>query len=107
MSYQEQLGCIFCGKATLLSKIKPETFTNWGIDWKVLQVREILPGPGRGNTTRGRGYGFPVLDEESMSIIEMIENNVHPEIVEGIKTRLTKIVKAYIEAGIIDRASLF
>lgn len=103
MSYQEQLACVFCGKANLISKIKPETFENWGIDWKVFQVREILPGPGRGNEIKGRGYGFPVLENECLSILEMIENNVHPELVEGIKHRLTKIVKAYLEAGIIDR----
>lgn len=107
MATQEQLACIFCGRSILLSRISPETFENWDIDWKVLQTREILAGPGRGKTIKGRGHGFPVLEGQSLSILEMAENNVHPDIVEGIKSRLTRIVKAYIEAGIIDRASLF
>ena len=106
MPTQEQLACVFCGKSVPLSRIYPKTFENWDITWKIRQVREILPGPGRGIKVKGRGYGFPALEGQGLSILEMIENNVHPEIVEGIKSRLTKIVKAYIEAGIINPSDI-
>ena len=106
MARQEQIACIFCGKSVIREKIDLEKFENWDINWNVLQVREILPGPGRGKKGKGKGYGFPVVPEESLSIIEMAENAEYKEIVEAIKRRLIKIVKAYIEARIISKEEI-
>lgn len=107
MPTQEQLACIFCGHSALLSRINLEKMDSWEIDWKVLQVREILPGPGRGHKGKGRIFGFPVIPSESLSIVEMAQNGSHPELLEAIKKRLTKIVRAYLAAGIIDPSDLF
>lgn len=106
MSTQEQLACIFCGRSTILKRIKVTTFENWSIDWKVLQVRQILPGPGRGIRTKGTNYGFPAIKEEGLSILEMMETQGYEDLVEAIRGRLIRIVRAYIEAGIIKREEI-
>ena len=103
MARQEQIACIFCGKSVIREKIDLEKYDNWDIDWKVLQIREILPGPGRGKKVKGKSYGFPVVPEESLSIVEMVDNVEYKDIVEAIKGRLIKIVRGYIEAGIISK----
>lgn len=98
---QEQLACIFCGRNVLLTRIDLNKLDNWDISWKVLITRDILPGPGKGHRGKQIGTGFPAIDSKSLSIIEMVESDVHPEVVEAIKKRLVKIVRAYVEAGII------
>ena len=103
MARQEQIACIFCGKSVIREKIDLAKYENWDIDWKVLQIREILPGPGRGKKVKGGSYGFPVVPEESLSILEMVESGDYDDVVEAIKGRLIKIVRAYIEARIISR----
>ena len=106
MATQEQIGCIFCGRSVIRERIDLEKFDNWDIDWKVLQVREILAGPGRGHKGKSREHGFPAIDEESLSIVQMVESGDYSEVVDAIKGRLVKIVKAYIEAGIISKDDL-
>jgi len=81
-------------------------FDNWSIDWVVLQVREMLAGPGRGKRIKGTDYGFPAIKEEGLSIIEMLDHEEHREVVEAIKGRLVKIVRAYLAAGIIEKEEL-
>ena len=106
MVTQEQVSCIFCGKNVIREKLDLVKMSNWSIDWKVLQVREIRAGPGRGHRIKGEGYGFPAIPEESLSILEMIDDGGYVDLVGAIKNRLTKIVKAYIDAGIINKEEL-
>jgi len=106
MSRQEQLACIFCGRSIIRDKVDLDKYDNWDIEWKVLQVREMLPGPGRGHKGKTLSHGFPAIPEESLSIIDMKDNPEYYDIVDAIRRRLTKIVRAYIEAGIIDKADL-
>lgn len=107
MPKQEQIACIFCGKSALLNKINIDQLgTNWSIDWKTLQIRDMLPGPGRGKKGKSKEHGFPVIEDESLTIMEMNENPAYTEVVTAIKDRLIKIVKTYIKAGIIERAEL-
>ena len=106
MSKQEQVACIFCGRNVIRERLNLESFENWSIDWKVLQVREMLAGPGRGHKIKGEGFGFPVIPEESLSILEMIDDGGYADLVEAIKGRLLLIVKAYINAGIISKEEI-
>jgi hypothetical protein len=99
------VACIFCGKSQyLFSPEKPP----FGGDieplvYKVLQHRYVTGGPGRGNTVRGHG-GFKVDPMASETIVQLLAT--HPAIVSSIRRRLLKIVKAYLEAGIIHRRDL-
>ena len=108
MPTQEQVGCIFCGKAALKDRINLEALaTKYSIDWNVLQVRDVLPGPGRGKKGANKGTGWPIIESECRSIIELAADPAYADLVEAIKSRLIMITKAYIEAGIIKRKELF
>jgi len=107
MPKQEQIACIFCGKSVVRERIDLSKYENWDVDWVVFQVREMLPGPGRGHKGKSDGkYGFPAIREEGLSILQMKDDAEYGEIVEAIRKRLIKIVKAYIKAGIIKRTEL-
>ena len=103
MGRQEQVACVFCGKSVIRERLSLESFENWSIDWKVLQVREMLAGPCRGKKGKDRSTGFPVVPEESLSILQMAENEEYDNLVEAIRNRLVMIVKAYIKAGLISK----
>ena len=103
MGRQEQVACVFCGRCVIRERLDLEKLGNWGIDWKVLQVREMLAGPGRGKKGKDRSCGFPVVPEECLSILQMSEDIEYADLVEAIKGRLIMIVKAYIEAGLISK----
>lgn len=103
---QEQIACIFCGKSVIKEKIDLSKYDNWDINWIVLQVREMLAGPGRGKKIKGKQYGFPAIPEEGLSIIQMSQIGEYEEIVEAIKHRLLKIVKAYVEHDIISKEEI-
>jgi len=84
-------------------------FGSFDIDWKILQVRTQSAGPGRGITKaklKGKEHGGFKLVEGSLSIKEMLENTSYSDLTEGIKLRLVKIVKAYLDAGIITENDL-
>lgn len=107
MPTQEQVGCIFCGKAGLKDRIDLEKLaTNYSIDWNVLQVRDVLAGPGRGNRGKNKGTGWPLIESECRSIVELAADPAYADLVEAIKNRLIMITKAYIGAGIIKREEL-
>jgi len=64
----------------------------------VLQVREQKGGYGIG--------GFFLIPEESLTMEEMLEKLVYKYVVEGIKTRLLKLVTAYLEIGLLTKEEL-
>lgn len=87
-------------------------FESFDINWKVLQVRTQSAGPGRGMTKaklteKGKEHGgFKLVEGASLSIKEMLENPSYSDLVEGIRLRLVKIVRAYLDAGIITKEEL-
>lgn len=99
---QEQIACIFCGRSVIKDKINWDNFDNWSIDWTVRQVRQMLAGPGRKHKGKNSDTGFPAIKEQGLSIVEMKEDPNCVYMVDAIKKRLLKIVRAYIDAGIID-----
>ena len=99
---QEQIACIFCGKSVIKDKLDWKNFDNWSIDWTVRQVRQMLAGPGRKHRGKNPDTGFPAIKEQGLSIIEMKADPNCVHMVDAIKKRLLKIVRAYIDAGIID-----
>ena len=102
MSIVEYLGCPFCGKSVVTSKIRPETLENFSADWNILQVREAQPGPGRGIKVKGVG-GFVIDPFRSMSISQMLQSQEHRDLAIGVKNRLLKIVGEYLRVGAIKR----
>lgn len=107
MARQKQLACPFCGKSTLLDRVDLDRLgDNWSIDWKVLQIRDMLAGPGRGHRGKSKDYGFPVIKEESLSIVDLAADPSYAEVVAAVKQRLITIVRAYVEAGIIRKEEL-
>jgi len=106
MARQEQIACIFCGKSVIKEKIDWEKFDNWDINWIVRQIREMLPGPGRGKRGKNKNVGFPAVPSEGLSIVQMAADPAYADVVSAIKRRLLKIVKAYVEAGIIKKSEL-
>ena len=107
MARQKQLACPFCGKNVILEKVDLDRLgSNWSIDWKVLQIREMLPGPGRGHKGKTKEHGFPVIEEESLSIVDLAADPSYSEVVAAVKKRLITIVRAYVEAGIIRKEEL-
>jgi hypothetical protein len=111
MDNQEQIACIFCGKATLKDRLDLDVVANnYSVDWAVLQVREALAGPGRGkrgsNKKTGRRTGWPIIEKECKSIVELSNDPHYSDLVEAIKNRLVMIAKAYIKAGIIKSSDL-
>jgi len=114
MASQEYLSCIYCGRSKPVQTIRKnlEGFNSFDISWKILQVREVHPGPGRGITKaklkeRGQDHGgFTVIREQSLSVIDMAKDPEYSDLLEGIRSRLIMITKAYIQAGIIKKEEL-
>lgn len=106
MARQEQIACIFCGKSTIMDRIDWDKFDNWSIEWTVRQMREVLPGPGRGKRGKNPHSGWPAIKEEGLNVLEMAKDPNYEHVVKAIKSRLLKIVKAYISAGIISKEEI-
>ena len=68
-------------------------------DYPIVQLREVLPGPGRGHKGKGRG-GWPVIG--GLSITEVLEDPEYSDLGLQVKDRLIAIVRSYMRAGIIS-----
>ena len=101
----EYLVCIFCGKNSHLSRLRPEAFDSFSGDWDILQVREALPGPGRGRREKGKG-GFVIDRDRSLTISEMLESQGHRELALSVKGKLLRIVAEYLRLGVITMEEL-
>ena len=64
-----------------------------------MQIREVLPGPGRGHKGKGRG-GWPVTG--TLSIVEVLGDPEYADLGLQVKDRLIAIVRSYMRAGIIS-----
>ena len=110
----EYLSCIYCGRTKPVNTLRSDLnrFDNFDIAWKILQIRTQAAGPGRGHTraklnAKGQEHGgFKLVQGEGLSIEELVEDPTYADLVDGIKRRIIKITKAYIEAGIIKREEL-
>jgi hypothetical protein len=109
---QYRLACPFCGYSMMTDKLKRENYkalTNWDIDWTVLQVRDIEPGPGRpAKDPEQRAYqmaqrkgGFPIDIESCMSIVEMAKSKEWKDLASMVAARIETISNAYREEGLI------
>jgi hypothetical protein len=103
--------CLFCGNTKPLHShrgtFRPGELEVSPVDFKVIQIRKVLPGPGRGKTeTKGfhDGYGFKVVG--GFSIVEMLEDPKYRDLALSLKDRLVKIVRSYMEAGVISREEI-
>jgi len=105
MSSLEYLNCVFCGKNTYLSSIPLDSFDRFSADLKILQVREALPGPGRGGKIKGVG-GFVVDPVRSMPIARIVESQEHRDFALAVKDRILKIVGEYLRVGVITRGEI-
>lgn len=95
------LCCPFCGMTKPLQNIRLESFGKFDISWKTLHVREQHP------RERGGGsLGFTLIPDECLSIVEMARRSEYRGYVEGIKLRLLKILRVYVQAGLISAEEL-
>ena len=69
------------------------------VNYPIVQIREALPGPGRGHKGKGRG-GWPVIG--TLSIIEVLEDPEYADLGLQVKDRLVNIVKSYLQAEVIS-----
>lgn len=97
----DYLLCPFCSWTRLIHSsryedgvLKLRDFEIEPADFNIIQIREALPGPGRGVG------GFQVVDE--MTIQDMMEDPRYRELASQVKRRLIKIVRSYMAAGILN-----
>ena len=102
--------CLFCGMTRpVRSKRYDDGFLQLGdldvspSEYPVIQLREIMPGPGRGHKGKGIG-GWPVVD--SLSMKEALEDDTYGDLASQMRDRLVAIVNDYLRAGIIDISEL-
>ena len=107
----EYVKCPFCGMTKILRSTKYEggvlKFREMDTppsEYTVIQLREGMPGPGRGHKGKGRG-GFQTVGQISM--IDALEDEAYAEVAEGMVNRLVAIIQDYMRAGIISPEDLF
>ena len=104
------LRCCFCGNSKPIHSGKYEggvirlgALTVDPSDYPIVQIREVLPGPGRGHKGKGQG-GFQVTG--TLSIVEVLEDSEYADLGFQVKDRLIAIVRSYMRAGIISSEDL-
>jgi len=102
----EYVRCPFCAFSKVLHSEKYEGGEfKWGelttppSEFTLLEVREALPGPGRGHKIKGFG-GLQIVEE--LNMLQMLDDPQYANIAEQILYRLRIIFKDYIETGIFD-----
>ena len=110
MPQQERIRCPFSARNSVLRHQKYQggtlrfaPVTTPPSEFPIIEIRDILPGPGRGHKGEGGG-GFPLI--ATYSIVEMLNNPNYEPIAQNILTRFKAILKDYIATGVIDREDL-
>ena len=100
------LRCCFCGNSKPIHSKKYDggilrlgALTVDPSDYPIVQLREVLPGPGRGHKGKGQG-GLHVTG--TLSIVEVLDDPEYADLGLQVKDRLTAIVRSYVRAGIIS-----
>ena len=73
------------------------------VDTPIIQLREALPGPGRGHREKGTG-GFQVVG--TLSLADALGDPELEGLAIQMKDRLVMMVREYVKAGFIDKAEL-
>ena len=116
MKQIEYVVCPLCGRNRVLER-KEKGMLGWpnGVPLDLnstflLQVRE---GGGKKSGVGGRGYrgsapgsGFHLVESESLTLSQMLENGSHEEILAGLKAQLLNVMKQSIELGFIKREEI-
>jgi len=104
------LRCCFCGNSKPIYSgkysggvIRLGALTTEPSDYPLVQLREVLPGPGRGHKGKGQG-GWQVTG--TLSIVEVLDEPEYADLGLQVKERLINIVRSYIRAGIISMEEL-
>lgn len=73
----------------------------------LLQVRE---GGGKKGGEGGGGYrgsapgsGFHLVESDSLTLIEMVENGDYEEVLAGLKAQLLNVIRQSIDIGFVKR----
>ena len=104
------LRCCFCGRSRPIRSIKYpggvlklRDMTIDPAEYPIVQIREVIPGPGRGHRVKGHG-GWRTVEE--LSIAEVMEDPAYEELGLQVKERLVAIVRSYVRAGVISLVEL-
>lgn len=77
----------------------------FGTDFKILQLMQTLPGPGRFNKVGGFD-GLQIFTKLVMSISRVLESPVHRDLAVAVKNRLLKIVGEYLSVDAITQEEI-
>ena len=100
-----QLACLFCGRnKPLKDGFRLGEMLIEPIDYGIINVRSVGPGPGRGHKGEP-GAGLRTI--ERLNILEALADPRFSDIAEQVRDRLIVIVRSYIENGVfgIDELS--
>ena len=97
MGRVEYIVCPTCGRNRVM-ETKKKGKIGWPNDINLettllLQVRE----------GGGRGSGFHLVEDESLTLPEMIEDGGYEDVLEGMKQQLLRVIKQSIDLGFIER----
>lgn len=108
----EYVACPVCGRNRVL-----ETKNKGRIKWIktpfdlqvtfLLQTREgggkKAGFPGRGYRGSAPGSGFHLVEEECLTLPEMIEKGGYEDVLDGMKAQILRVMRQSIELGFIRR----
>lgn len=72
-------------------------------EFPIIEIREALPGPGRGHKGRGRG-GIQIV--ETLDIVQALEHQEYSDIATQVKHRIINIIRSYIDASVINEEEI-
>jgi len=108
MGKNEYVGCPLCGFNKVLRSSKRGYYQWPSFDVKSALLLQVREGGGKkagtGATGRGKapGSGFHLVEEESLSFAEMVDNSEYSGILSQMKEQLLTIIKQSLELGFIS-----
>ena len=66
---------------------------------KILQVRQQHP---RSKKAEGKSKGFTLLREHSLTLPELMDRQLYPELVQGLKGQFMNLLKQLVQLNIIS-----
>lgn len=113
MKKVEYVVCPLCGRNRVLERKEKER-TGWPngipLDLKSTFLLQVREGGGKKLGVGGRGYrgsapgsGFHLVEDESLTLIQMVENGEYEEVLAGLKEQLLNVIRQSIEIGFVKR----